>query len=116
MKVSPKNIETMDIWHGLLMGPVIYFIFIFNVIIIQKATPYVGAYFEFELHLPALYPDEPPQIIFITPIFHPGIRFSFGDGKAKPTGDGQVCIDVIFHKYDQNKWRPAGGLRQGRNF
>jgi ubiquitin-conjugating enzyme E2 T len=56
--------------HADLIGPV--------------ESPYCNGVFRLDIHIPPRYPIEPPQIKFITPIYHPNID----------TG-GRICLDAL---------------------
>ncbi|CAF4619527.1 unnamed protein product, partial [Rotaria sp. Silwood2] len=52
--------------------------------ILPKSQIYNQAAFQIEIKLPAEYPFKPPEVRFITPIYHPNV----GD-------DGKICIDML---------------------
>lgn len=59
-------------------------------IIGPKNSPYEEGVFLLEIVIPEMYPNQPPQIRFITPVYHPNID----------TG-GRICINAL-------KMPPAG--------
>ena len=58
-----------------------------------KNTPYYGGFFRLKINFPDNYPNSPPEIFFITPIWHPNITFSTNE-------KGKVCISQL------NNWNP----------
>ncbi len=47
-------------WFAVLRGP--------------QDTPYDGGFFRIVLVVPETYPMSPPQVYFITPVFHPNVH------------------------------------------
>ncbi|GKT34890.1 Ubiquitin-conjugating enzyme E2 [Aduncisulcus paluster] len=64
-------------WVGWLLGPI--------------DTPYEGGKFKFKVEFPANYPIKPPNISFITNIYHPNISSS-----------GRICLDIL-----GGQWAPC---------
>ncbi|KAF4018742.1 hypothetical protein G4228_010244 [Cervus hanglu yarkandensis] len=58
-------------------------------------TPYEKGVFKLEVHIPERYPFEPPQIRFLTPIYHPNIDSA-----------GRICLDVL-KLPPKGAWRPS---------
>ncbi|BET01112.1 ubiquitin-conjugating enzyme [Nesidiocoris tenuis] len=58
-------------------------------------SPYEGGQFEIELFLPQDYPMIPPQLRFLTKIYHPNVDKI-----------GRICLDVI-----KDRWTPALQIR-----
>ncbi|XP_006109166.1 ubiquitin-conjugating enzyme E2 T [Myotis lucifugus] len=58
-------------------------------------TPYEKGVFTLEVTIPERYPFEPPQIRFLTPIYHPNIDSA-----------GRICLDVL-KLPPKGAWRPS---------
>ncbi|EHH50653.1 ubiquitin-conjugating enzyme E2 T isoform X1 [Macaca nemestrina] len=58
-------------------------------------TPYEKGVFKLEVIIPERYPFEPPQIRFLTPIYHPNIDSA-----------GRICLDVL-KLPPKGAWRPS---------
>ncbi|MEJ1270093.1 ubiquitin-conjugating enzyme E2T [Cricetulus griseus] len=58
-------------------------------------TPYEKGVFTLEVIVPERYPFEPPQIRFLTPIYHPNID-----------SGGRICLDVL-KLPPKGAWRPS---------
>ena len=67
---QPENEEDMYKWQGTIEGP--------------SDTPYHGGYFFVEIKFPLDYPLKPPQIKFLTKIYHPDINSS-----------GSIKLDIL---------------------
>jgi len=63
-------------WVATILGP--------------AGTPYEGGIFKLKLNFTTQYPCEPPQVRFITKIFHPNID-----------SDGGICLDIL-----KDEWSP----------
>ena len=75
-----------------------------------EGTPYEGGVFQASIDFPQTYPNNPPKMKFITPIWHPNIY-----------KNGEVCISILHEpEFDQfnemetmdEKWRPVLGVRE----
>lgn len=58
-------------------------------------TPYEKGVFKLEVIVPERYPFEPPQIRFLTPIYHPNIDSA-----------GRICLDIL-KLPPKGAWRPS---------
>jgi ubiquitin-conjugating enzyme E2 D/E len=67
----------MTHWKATIFGP--------------EGTPYYEGIFELDIKFTNEYPFKPPQIYFITPIYHCNISTS-----------GGICLDIL-----KTKWSPA---------
>jgi len=68
-------------WNAIILGP--------------EDSPWEGGIFELKINIPEEYPHKPPNIKFLTPMFHPNIY-----------RDGKICIDIL-----QDKWSPVFDIR-----
>mmetsp|Transcript_32293 Transcript_32293/g.108792 ORF Transcript_32293/g.108792 Transcript_32293/m.108792 type:complete len:128 (+) Transcript_32293:118-501(+) len=71
-------------------------------------TLYEGGFFKAKLIFPNMFPNEPPEMRFITKMFHPNIY-----------PDGKVCISILHAAGDDPtneqetadlRWRPVLGV------
>lgn len=81
--------ENLD---GISAGPSGDEIYKWNAIIIgPQGTPYEGGTYFLDITFPNNYPQNPPRIIFKTPIYHPNI-----------STQGSICLDLL-----KNNWSPS---------
>ena len=64
-------------WEAQIIGP--------------EGTPYQGGFFNLRIDFPRDYPFKPPNVIFITRIYHCNINSS-----------GNICLDIL-----KENWSPA---------
>ena len=63
-----------------------------------EGTPYEGGVFSLDIRIPERYPFLPPQVQFVTPIYHPNVDTA-----------GRICLDVL-KSQPQGSWKPAHNL------
>ena len=81
-----------DNLDGISAGPSGDEIYKWNAIIIgPQGTPYEGGTYFLDITFPNNYPQNPPRIIFKTPIYHPNI-----------STQGSICLDLL-----KNNWSPS---------
>ena len=89
--IGLKNINDYRCWKVSLLGP--------------KDTSYNGGLFYLNIEFPELYPLKPPEVYFITPIYHANIN-----SKApRASGDfplGQVSLSTLSY------WNPKYIMRE----
>ncbi|KAK3743669.1 hypothetical protein RRG08_030791 [Elysia crispata] len=61
----------------------------------QEGTPFEGGVFHLEIQVPDRYPFDPPNVRFITPIYHPNIDTN-----------GRICLDTL-KLPPKGTWRPC---------
>jgi ubiquitin-conjugating enzyme E2 A len=70
---NPDNIMH---WNAVIFGP--------------EDTPWDGGTFKLTMEFAEDYPNKPPVVKFVSPMFHPNIY-----------ADGGICLDIL-----QNQWSP----------
>ncbi|KAG8910714.1 hypothetical protein FRC00_007675 [Tulasnella sp. 408] len=79
VEVSPKD-DNIMVWHGHVEGP--------------ANSPYKGGKFHFTVTFPSDYPFKPPEVVFITKIYHPGFN-----------EEGHICLPLL-----KDEWKPATSM------
>jgi ubiquitin-conjugating enzyme E2 A len=74
--------DDLMLWHAKIIGPI--------------GTPYENGIFELILKFDSDYPNCPPSVKFITPMFHPNIY-----------RDGKICVDIL----QSSEWSPVLNVR-----
>jgi len=70
----------MMIWHGNVKGP--------------TGTPYEAGTFHFTVVFPDNFPFKPPEVTFMTKIYHPGFN-----------EEGHICLPML-----RDQWKPATSM------
>lgn len=69
------------------------------IIIGPEGTPFANGIFRLTINFPMGYPDKPPNVKFVTPIFHPNIS------------NGNICISML-KTGGRDGWSPAYTLEK----
>ena len=69
VEAAPRG-EDMFLWDATIIGP--------------DSTPYEGGAFNLELKFPQDYPYRPPEVKFLTKVFHPNINTK-----------GEICLNIL---------------------
>ena len=73
---GPKNDNLMS-WEATIIGP--------------KGSPFESGVFHLTIKFPTTYPFKPPEVKFVTPVYHPNINKG-----------GSICLDIL-----KDQWSPA---------
>jgi len=85
------NKDIFTDWKITLIGP--------------KDTPYKGGLFILNAHFPDDYPNKPPEVYFITPIYHVNVKPTAPKSKGEESL-GHICISTL------NWWQPQYKMRE----
>jgi ubiquitin-conjugating enzyme E2 A len=80
---SPQE-NNILIWEAVIFGP--------------EDTPWEGGSFKLLIEFSEDYPNKPPMVKFMTPIYHPNGKIGF---LILVYGDGKICLDIL-----TNEWSP----------
>jgi ubiquitin-conjugating enzyme E2 D/E len=69
-------------WTGTVIGPV--------------GTPYENGVFQLSIVVPTEYPFRPPDVTFVTKIYHPNVK----------RDSGEICADLL-----KEQWKPTSSIR-----
>ncbi|CAF1190962.1 unnamed protein product [Didymodactylos carnosus] len=61
--------------------------------ILPKSPPYSQGSFQLEIKIPTDFPFKPPEVKFLTPIYHPNVD-----------KDGKICVDLL---NASESWKPT---------
>lgn len=74
-------------WEAVIFGP--------------EDTVWEGGVFKLILEFSEEYPNKPPSVKFITPMYHPNSKFYYFFKKLLVYNDGKICLDIL-----TNNWSP----------
>ncbi|KRY55751.1 Ubiquitin-conjugating enzyme E2 1 [Trichinella britovi] len=104
-----KRLSTQSV-YGVSAAPSLDSIFVWEAIVFgPPGTPYEDGTFKLQLKFTEDYPNRPPQVKFLSPIFHPNGESDFKriflamiTDCAVVYVDGSVCMDIL-----QSRWSPT---------
>ncbi|KAH0577893.1 Ubiquitin-conjugating enzyme E2 [Spironucleus salmonicida] len=81
--LHPRSKEDIMSWVGYLK-------------FVEKDSIYYGQTYEVSVKLPSSYPMDPPQVSFVTKIFHPNVKYE----------TGEICLNLL----KKEEWTIATSL------
>ena len=85
---SPRDPNNIRHWQCTLTGP--------------ADSPYAGGLFYLDIKFPPGYPQDPPEVKFLTPIYHVNVNHIQNSTYAL----GHVCMSTLFY------WKPEYTIRE----
>ena len=80
---GPVDESDMFVWEGTIPGP--------------EDSPYEGGVFKLSIKFPKDYPYKPPEVLFLTKIYHPNVK----------RDTGSICLDLL-----KDQWAPNTTIMQ----
>jgi len=74
-------------------------------LVAPKDTPYKGGLFTLNSHFPDDYPNKPPEVFFITPIYHVNVKPTAAKSNEEESL-GHICISTL------NWWQPQYKMKE----
>ena len=90
IEASPNN-DNLKNWTAVIFGP--------------ENTPYEDGIFILKMVFSDLYPGKPPEVRFVSEMFHPNVYSKEEGSKHSPDMTGIICLDIF-----SSAWSPALGI------
>ena len=78
--LTPTNEDEMFKWTGYVKGP--------------PDSPFSDGWFKLKFEVSQNYPQSPPQVKFLTRVFHPNVHFE----------TGEICLEVLKAEHWNAQW------------